>query len=97
MENGFLNGLKSILRDKDFNERGSLPISYSSHVVACAVGSSLWLSVPPPPRKQPLWVQPFLYIYSVVFSSLGNVSCMIQTLIYIYSCNTVNVTKKASL
>ena len=23
MENGFLNGLKCILRDKDFNERGS--------------------------------------------------------------------------
>ena len=28
----------------------------------------LAFSAPPPLRKQPLWVQPFLYIYFVVFS-----------------------------
>ena len=67
-KNGFLYGLKCILRDKDFNERGiQYPLSYSSHVAACVVGVSLWLSMPPF-RKQPLWVQPFLYIYFVVFS-----------------------------
>ena len=41
--------------------------TYSYYVAACALGSSLWLSVPSPLCKQPLWVQPFLYIYFVVF------------------------------
>ena len=70
MEKWFLNGLKCILRDKDFNERGSqsplhtLPISLLAPSVQ-AFGFQC--PPPPPPRKQPLWVQPFLYIYFVVF------------------------------
>ena len=69
MENGFLNGLKCIHRDKDFNERGSqsplhtLPTSLLAPLVQV-----FGFSAPPPLRKQPLWVQPFLYIYFVVFS-----------------------------
>ena len=46
MENGFLNGLKCILRDKDFNERGSQSPLHTLPT-SCALGSSLWLSVPP--------------------------------------------------
>ena len=43
---------------------------------------SLVLSAPP--RKQPLWVQPFFFTYVSLYF-YGNVLCMIQTLIYIYS------------
>ena len=97
MENGFLNGLKCILRVKDFNERGfTPPIILFPRCCLRSRFKPLAFSAPSPIRKQPLWFQPFLYIYSVVFSSLSNVLCMIQTLIYIYSCNTVNVTKKTS-
>ena len=97
MENAFLNGLKCILRVKNFNKRGFTPpfILFPRYCLRSQF-KPLAFSAPPPLHKQPLWFQPFLYIYSVVFSSLGNVLCMIQTLIYIYSCNTVNVTKKAS-
>ena len=65
----FLNGLKCILRDKDFNERGSqsplhtLPTSLLAPSV-----QALAFSAPPPPLRKPLCVQPFLYIYFVVFS-----------------------------
>ena len=60
--------LECFLRYKDFNEKGvQSPLSYSSHVAAFAVGSSLSLSVLPSLRKHSLWVQPFLYIYFVVF------------------------------
>ena len=68
MEKWLLNGLKCILRDKDFNERGSqsplhtLPISLLAPSV-----QAFGFQCPPPLRKQPLWVQPFLYIYFVVF------------------------------
>ena len=44
---------------------------FNPPIILFPVGSSLWLSVPPPPpplRKQPVWDQPFLYIYFVVFS-----------------------------
>ena len=34
--------------------------------------------------------------YISLYLVYGNVLCMIQTLIYIYSCNTVKVTKKTS-
>ena len=52
---GFVIGLKCLLRDKEFNMRGGVqsPLSYSSHVAACTVCSSLWLSVPPPPPPPP--------------------------------------------
>ena len=86
---------KCILRDNDFNERGgSIPLSYSFHVTACAIGSSLWLSVC---RfvNNPSGSSPFC-TYISLYLVYGNVLCMIQTLIYIYSCNTVKVTKRTS-
>ena len=65
---------------------GTIPLSFSSHVAACAVSSSLWLSVPPfvnnPSGSSPLCTYISLYLV------YGNVLCMIQNLIYIYSCNT---------
>ena len=65
----FLNGLKCILRDKDFNESGVQSPSHTlpTSLLAPSVQAFDFQS-PPPLSKQPLWVQPFLYIYSVVFS-----------------------------
>ena len=87
--------LECILRDKDFNESGFNPPSQTlpTSLLAQSVQSfSFQRPHPPPLRKQPLWVQPFLYIYFVVFSIW---QCVVS-LIYIYSCNTVKVTKKTS-
>ena len=56
-----------ILRDKDFNETGvQSPISYSSYVAACAVGSILWLSVPPPFVNNPSGSSPFAHIFRCI-------------------------------
>ena len=71
-KNGFLNGLKCILRDKDLNERGFNPPS--SHTLPTSLLApsvqAFGSQCPLPLRKQPLWVQPFLYIHFVVFSIL---------------------------
>ena len=58
-----------ILRDKDFNERGSQSPLHSlpTSLLAPSV-QAFGFQCPPPLRKQPLWVQPFLYIYFVIFS-----------------------------
>ena len=70
MKNGFLNGLKCILRGKDLNEWGLQPPSNTLPMTLLAPSvQAFGFQCPPPPlRKQPLWVQPFLYIYFVVFS-----------------------------
>ena len=66
---GFQMAWNAFSETKILMRGGSIPLSYSSHVTACAVGSSLWLSVTPLPLgNHSLWVQPFLFIYFVVFS-----------------------------
>ena len=61
--------------------------TYSSHVAPCAIGSSLWLSVPPPSSTTPLGPG-LICTYISLYLVYGNVLCMIQTLIYIYSCTS---------
>ena len=94
MENGFLNGLKCILRGKDFNERGVNPslILFPRRCFRRQFKPLAFSTPPPPLRKQSLLVQPFLYIYFVVFSIW---QCFVydSTFIYIYDCNTVKVKK----
>ena len=81
MEKWVSKWLDCILRDKDFNERGvQSPHLYSSHVAACAVGSSIWLSVPPPFVNNPSGPSPYC-TYISLYLVYGNVLCMIQTLI----------------
>ena len=82
MKNGFLNGLKCILRDKDFN----------TSLLAPAVQA---FGFQCPLHKQPSGSSPFC-TYISLYLVYGNVLCMIQTLIYINSCNTVKVTQKTS-
>ena len=82
MEKWASKWLQCILRDKNFNEKGvQYPLSYS-----CLRR-----------RFNPLaFNNPPFCIYISLYLVYGNVLCMIQTLIYIYSCNTVKVTKKTS-
>ena len=64
MENGFLNGLKCILRDKDLNERGFNPPSHTLLTSLLAPSVQALGFQCPLLRKQPLLVQPFCtYIY----------------------------------
>ena len=67
-KNGFLNGLKCILRDKDFNERGSQSPLHTLPTSLLAPSVQAFGFQSPHLRKQPLWVQPLLYICFVVFS-----------------------------
>ena len=101
MENELLNGLKCILRDKDFNERGvqfpssqTLPTSLLAPSVQ-VFGFQCPSPPPPPFVNNPSWSSPFC-TYISLYLVYGNVLCMIQTLIYIYSCITAKVTKKTS-
>ena len=86
MENEFFNGLRFILRGILFPRRclrrRFKPLAFSAA----------------PTLQQPLWVQTFfVHIFRcTLYLVYGNVLCMIQTLINIYSCNTVKVTKKTS-
>ena len=67
-KNGFLNGLKCILRDKDFNEKFN-PLSHTLPTsLLVLLVQAFGFQCPPPLRKQPLWIQFFMYIYFVVFS-----------------------------
>ena len=52
-----------------FNERGCNPPSHTlpMSLLASSV-QAFGFQCPLPLRKQPLWVQPFLYIYLIVFS-----------------------------
>ena len=68
-KNGFINGLKCILKDKDFNERVQPPSHTLPTSLLAPSVKAVGFQRPPPPLKQVLWVQPFLYIYFVVFSS----------------------------
>ena len=64
MENGQQNGLKCILRDIDFHFiRGrSNPRSHTLPPLVASANQFKTLAFsalhPPPPRTQPLWVQP---------------------------------------
>ena len=59
------------------DERGvQSPLSFTSNVAACAVGSSLWLSEPPFVNN-PSGSSPFC-TYISLYLVYGNVLCMIQ-------------------
>ena len=71
------------------SQRHTLPTS----LLAPSVQAFGFQCPPPPSSTTPLG--PGLFCtYISLYLVYGNVLCMIQTLIYIYSCNTVKVTKK---
>ena len=70
------------------SQRHTLPTSLLAPSVQCR---------PPPPHSSTTPLGPGLFcIYISLYLVYGNVLCMIQTLINIYSCNTEKVTKKIS-
>ena len=95
-KNGFLNGLKCILRDKDFNERGlNPPCILFLHRCLRPTFKPLAFSARPPFLNNHSGSSPFC-TYISLYLVYGDVLWMIQTLICIYSCDTIKVTKKTS-
>ena len=98
MEKWVSKWLEMLLRGKDLNERGFNPplIPFP----CCCLRrrfKPLAFSAPPPHPwvNNPSGSSPFC-TYISLYLVYGNVLCMIETLIHIYSCNIVKVTKRTS-
>ena len=96
MEEWVLNGLNVFSDTKILMRRGANPLSHTlpTSLLSPSV-QAFRFQCSPPFVNIPSGSSPFC-TYISLYLVYGNVLCMIQTLIYIYSCNTVKVTKKTS-